>query len=276
MPMLRPTACSGRPPAEVACNRQSRDPPSAGVGRADQEPRRGPAHRHRGLAARLLGALRGAGAHALPDGARALLRCPPPRPRTALLFKAATTACFWPRVVGLAKASMDAPTSLCARGQVPAADIDTSAPFATAFLGQLRADSGWARRVFLATSARFVSFGAVTGAPRRSPARWSQARPAPGRRRSGAAWSRERADAAPQACAGSGRHTLAWACRSARDLGRRRAHVWLAMQRLHPPVRSRHAGHSPGCRRPSLTGPLGAGRPCVLAPASLGARAQAS
>jgi len=64
----------------------------------------------------------------------------------------------------VAKASTGAPASLCTRGQVPTADIDTSAPFATAFLGQLRADSGWARRVFLATSARFVSFGAVTGA----------------------------------------------------------------------------------------------------------------
>lgn len=47
--------------------------------------------------------------------------------------------------------------------QVPTAQINTSAPFSVAFLDMVRPDSGAARRVFLVTSARFVSFGAVTG-----------------------------------------------------------------------------------------------------------------
>ncbi|KAK9819560.1 hypothetical protein WJX81_003898 [Elliptochloris bilobata] len=46
---------------------------------------------------------------------------------------------------------------------VPAPDIDMSAPFSTAFLAMVRPDSGAVRRLFLVTSARFVSFGAVTG-----------------------------------------------------------------------------------------------------------------
>ena len=48
--------------------------------------------------------------------------------------------------------------------QVPTAQINTSAPFSVAFLDMVRPDSSTARRVFLVTSARFVSFGAVTGA----------------------------------------------------------------------------------------------------------------
>ena len=47
--------------------------------------------------------------------------------------------------------------------QVPAAEINTSAPFSVAFLDMVRPNSGAVRRVLLVTSARFVSFGAVTG-----------------------------------------------------------------------------------------------------------------
>lgn len=47
--------------------------------------------------------------------------------------------------------------------QVPIAEVNTSAPFSVAFLDMVRPDSGAVRRVFLVTSARFVSFGAVTG-----------------------------------------------------------------------------------------------------------------
>lgn len=51
-------------------------------------------------------------------------------------------------------------------GMVPASSIDISAPFSDAFLSLLRGSSGWGvREVLLATSARFVSFGALTGLP---------------------------------------------------------------------------------------------------------------
>lgn len=51
-------------------------------------------------------------------------------------------------------------------GMVPTSSIDISAPFSDAFLSLLRGSSSWGvREVLLATSARFVSFGALTGLP---------------------------------------------------------------------------------------------------------------
>ncbi len=50
---------------------------------------------------------------------------------------------------------------LCA--MVPYADIQLGAPFSAAFLSLAGPDSDRMRTAFLVTSARFVSFGAVTG-----------------------------------------------------------------------------------------------------------------
>lgn len=56
-------------------------------------------------------------------------------------------------------------------GMVPYGDIQTGAPFSQAFLSLLDpATDGRLRAALLRTSARFVSFGAITGAPR-EPAR---------------------------------------------------------------------------------------------------------
>jgi len=52
--------------------------------------------------------------------------------------------------------------------------------------------------------------------------------------------------------------------------GRRHACIWLEVRRLHPPVRSRHAGRSPGRRRPALIGPIGAGAAHMRGPAQPG------
>jgi len=174
---------------------QSHDPPSARVGRADQEPRRGPAHRHRGLAARMLGALRGPGAHALPNGARALLRCPSLTPRTALLLTAADRCV----VLGWCGHGLQGPAgeSLCTRAGAGGGNRHVGAV-------RNRVPGAAARRQRLGAACVPRDVRALCQlrrshrrAPRRSPARASRARPAPAKLCSGAAWSRGWNEAAP-------------------------------------------------------------------------------
>ena len=53
--------------------------------------------------------------------------------------------------------------SLCICTMQASPQIDLEAPFAAAFSSLIQLDTGRVERVFLATSARFVSFGALTG-----------------------------------------------------------------------------------------------------------------